>query len=69
MLITRRQFSTLALAFGARPSFGADGAQIDETHRSGIARRKIPAAVGHVAPPEKTLYSGAFGTRDSSVLP
>ena len=66
MQITRRQFSTLALAFGARPSFGADGAQIDETLRSGIERRKIPAAVGMFASGGKTLYSGAFGTRDSS---
>jgi CubicO group peptidase (beta-lactamase class C family) len=66
MRITRRQFTALALAAGARPSFGADAAQVDETLRSGIARRKIPAAVGMFATADKTLYSGAFGTRDSS---
>jgi CubicO group peptidase (beta-lactamase class C family) len=39
---------------------------IDETLRSGIARRKIPCAVAMAADAKKTLYTGAFGTRDSS---
>jgi methyl acetate hydrolase len=42
---------------------------IDETLRTGIARRKIPAAVGMVASGERILYSGAFGTRDTSGVP
>jgi CubicO group peptidase (beta-lactamase class C family) len=49
----------------AAPAKGA----IDETLRSGIAARKIPAAVAMVANANKTLYSGAFGTRDSSGVP
>src|SRR5262245_40065279 len=46
---------------------GNDG--VDETLRSGIARRKIPAVVGMVASPNKTLYVGAFGLRDASGVP
>ena len=44
-------------------------AKVDETLRSGIAQRKIPVAVGMAATGNKTLYSGAFGTRDSSGVP
>jgi CubicO group peptidase (beta-lactamase class C family) len=40
--------------------------QLDETLRSGIARRRIPAAAGAIADRRKTLYSGAFGVRDPS---
>jgi CubicO group peptidase (beta-lactamase class C family) len=47
---------------------GATGG-IDETLRTGIARRKIPAAVGMVASGERILYSSAFGTRDTSGVP
>src|SRR5215475_3615850 len=68
--LNRRQFSELALALGAqaRRIFGASGgsAGIDETLRSGIARRKIPAVVGMAANGHKILYEGAFGVRDSS---
>ena len=46
---------------------GASG--VDEVLRSGIARRKIPAVVGMAASESKTLYAGAFGTRDSSGAP
>jgi len=47
---------------------GAAGetAAIDETLRSGIATRKIPAAVAMVATGNRTLYQGAFGIRDTS---
>lgn len=41
-------------------------ADIDETLRSGIARRKIPAVAAMAADRSKTLYSGAFGIRDDS---
>jgi CubicO group peptidase (beta-lactamase class C family) len=44
-------------------------AKIDETLRSGIARRKIPAAVGMAATESRTLYTGAFGERDSEGTP
>jgi CubicO group peptidase (beta-lactamase class C family) len=42
---------------------------VDEALRSGIARRKIPAAVGAIADRRKTLYAGAFGVRDASGVP
>ena len=44
-------------------------AAVDETLRSGIAQRKIPAAVGMAATRDQILYTGAFGTRDSSGAP
>jgi len=73
MLQTRRQLGRVVL--GAAPALrrlvaaNSGPAKIDETLRDGIARRKIPAAVGMVADRLKTLYSGAFGTRDSSGTP
>jgi methyl acetate hydrolase len=71
--LSRRELSRLALALCARPrslsaAVGASG-KIDETLRSGIAQRKIPAAVSMVASGSKTFYQGAFGTRDSSGVP
>jgi CubicO group peptidase (beta-lactamase class C family) len=67
--INRRFF--LAAASGLKALFGAAGGSgaIDETLRSGIARRKIPAVVGMAASENKTLYAGAFGQRDSSGVP
>ena len=53
------------MAVGAGVAMGAENA-MDEVLRDGIAKRKIPAAVGMVANGSRTLYSGAFGTRDSS---
>ena len=69
--ISRREFGVLAAVAGARAGQGAtNGAsRIDDTLRSGIAQRKIPAAVGMVATDHSILYSGAFGTRDSSGAP
>lgn len=64
--VTRRELGALGLALGTQ----LRGAQsIDETLRSGIARRGIPAAVGMAATGKRTLYEGAFGTRDSSGAP
>jgi CubicO group peptidase (beta-lactamase class C family) len=69
--MNRRQLVTAALCAGVSPgNLWGDAAidspgRIDETLRSGIARRKIPAAVGMVATGSKTLYAGAFGKRDS----
>lgn len=55
---------------GLGPLLAASGGDaIDETLRAGIAKRKIPAVVGMVASRDKTLYSGAFGQRDSSGVP
>ena len=70
--ITRREFGgLLALGVQAGRLQGATSGvdKIDETLRSGIAQRQIPAAVGMVATDSRILYSGAFGTRDSSGVP
>jgi len=62
----------VALGLGARAGrlWGAtsigDPGRIDDTLRSGIARRKIPAAVGMIASENTVLYQGAFGVRDST---
>jgi len=64
--LTRREFGGMALAFGTgAPVLWSATGWIDEVLRSGIARRKIPCAVGMVATPDKITYQGAFGTRDS----
>ena len=71
--MNRREFGVLALALGApaKNLLAATGAaaKIDETLRSGIARRKIPAAVGMVTTDGATTYEGAFGVRDTSGAP
>jgi CubicO group peptidase (beta-lactamase class C family) len=73
-LISRREFGGLVAAAGApakclRGATGGNAAKLDDTLRSGIARRKIPAAVAMAAGDRGILYSGAFGTRDSSGAP
>jgi CubicO group peptidase (beta-lactamase class C family) len=64
MQISRRSF----LAAGGAAAIGlrAAGGPVDETLSGGIARRKVPAVVGMAAGESRTLYAGAFGTRDSS---
>lgn len=68
--MNRRTFATVTLGLGARVRrlWGAAG-DIDETLRSGIARRKVPAVVGMAATERRTLYTGAFGERDSQGPP
>jgi methyl acetate hydrolase len=69
-LLNRREFSSaiLALASSSRQLRANPGtaAAVDATLRSGIERRKIPAAVGMASTSDKILYTGAFGTRDAS---
>ena len=73
-IVTRRQFSAAALAAAASahvPSVLARGARggtssLDETLRSGIAHRGIPAVAAMVARKDALLYQAAFGTRDPS---
>jgi methyl acetate hydrolase len=70
--INRRVF--LAAAGGAATNWSSlfaagDSAGVDQTLRSGIARRRIPAVVGMVGSENKTLYAGAFGKRDASGVP
>ncbi|HWY49336.1 MAG TPA: serine hydrolase domain-containing protein [Bryobacteraceae bacterium] len=64
---TRRQFGSVMLALGAQArKLGASTTRIDETLRSGIARRKIPAVAAMAATATQTFYAGAFGKRDSA---
>jgi len=66
-VIARRAF--LAGAAASVLDARATPEQVDEALRSGVARRKIPAAVGSIADRRKTLYAGAFGVRDPSGIP
>ena len=61
----------LQLAFGAVTQAGRLPAAtgIDEVLRSGIARRKVPAVVAMASTARETLYTGAFGVRDSGGTP
>ncbi len=53
----------------ASPGAAPMGAVLDDTLRNGIARRKIPAVVAMVAGPDRILYMGAFGHRESDGPP
>src|ERR1700704_163009 len=67
--LTRRQLMGGAALLGSQAQrlFGASASTnaIDQTLREGIERRKIPCVTAMVASPDKILYSGAFGKRDS----
>jgi CubicO group peptidase (beta-lactamase class C family) len=71
--ISRRGFVGAVPLLGAQVKsvFGATAgrANVDDTLRSGIAQRKIPAVAAMVANGSSILYEGAFGTRDSSGVP
>jgi methyl acetate hydrolase len=71
--ISRREFGCLTAVLGVQAGRlrGAisSAAKLDDSLRSGIAQRKIPAAVAMAASERSILYSGAFGTRDSSGVP
>jgi CubicO group peptidase (beta-lactamase class C family) len=71
--MNRRQFVGTAVALGILPGklpgAAISAGRIDETLRSGIAHREIPAAVGMAATANQTLYSGAFGRRDAEGTP
>src|SRR3954470_13578434 len=64
--LSRREFSQLALLLGAAAPGLRGGVSIDDTLRSGIARRKIPAVTAVVANAGKITYQGAFGDRDAA---
>ena len=62
--MNRREF--LGAGLGVASALAAPrNATIDETLREGMAKRKIPAAVGMAASGGRTLYAGAFGKRDA----
>jgi CubicO group peptidase (beta-lactamase class C family) len=64
---TRREFGAAMLALGGPARrLRASAVSIDETLRTGIARRKIPAVAAMAATATQTFYSGAFGKRDGS---
>jgi CubicO group peptidase (beta-lactamase class C family) len=68
--IDRRTFLAACGAAASAPWASARGtSDVDETLRSGIARRRIPCVVAMAADAKKPLYTGAFGTRDSSGVP
>ena len=73
--MNRREFVTAAAGLGVQSRIlWGDAAiarpdKIDDTLRSGIQRRKIPAAVAMVATGDKSLYAGAFGRRDAEGTP
>jgi methyl acetate hydrolase len=69
MTLSRRELGGILAGLGVRTALGAGSTGqtgMDQVLRDGIARRKIPAVVGMVANGNQVLYSGAFGTRDSS---
>ncbi len=63
--ITRRRFAGLTLALtGARLNLHA-ATTLDTTLEASAKRRGIPACAAMVAGPDRVLYQGAFGFRDS----
>jgi methyl acetate hydrolase len=66
MTLNRRDFSRMALAFGAAARGLRGAASIDDTLRTGIERRHIPAVAAMAATAGKITYQGAFGTRDAA---
>lgn len=63
--ITRREFGGLALLAGARAGNLLGATSLNEALREAVERRRVPAAAAMVATAAKTIYSGAFGKRDS----
>ncbi|HEY1492990.1 MAG TPA: serine hydrolase, partial [Candidatus Solibacter sp.] len=66
--VNRRTFLAAGTGAAARALFAESGdtGVIDGTLRWGVAHRKIPAVVAMAASESKTLYTGAFGSRDST---
>lgn len=65
--LSRREFAgSIALALGTPVGKLFGGAGITPTLLSSMTKRKIPAVVAMVATPDKVIYSGAFGKRDSA---
>lgn len=62
---SRREF-TMGMLAAAAAQAKTDTQLIDQTLKDGIKKRGIPCAVGAAATATETLYTGAFGTRDSS---
>src|ERR1700682_4129915 len=64
---SRREFGGVMLALGSHArKLGASTTTIDQTLRTGIAQRNIPAVAAMAAIATQTFYSGAFGKRDGA---
>lgn len=63
--INRREFGALALAALATRARAAAPDPVGDVVREGAGRRLIPAVAGMVASADKTLWSGAYGKRDT----
>ena len=61
--ITRRSFAALTLAITESRTLHA--ATLDAKLAASVKRHNIPACAAMVAGPDRTLYQGAFGRRDS----
>jgi methyl acetate hydrolase len=61
---TRRDFGAIALALGARAPLLRAAPSLDDTLRTGIERRKIPAVAAMIATGDGITYRGAFGKGD-----
>src|SRR5690242_1878585 len=64
--IHRRQFSTLALSLFAPSRKTVASPALNLVLRQSATTRKIPAVAAIVATPDRVLWSGAFGTRDTA---
>src|SRR5581483_9522915 len=65
-VIHRRQFSTLALSLLAPARKTLAAPTLNDALRASATTRKIPAVSAMVATPDRVVWSGAFGTRDSA---
>src|SRR5271170_1769224 len=63
--LSRREFHGAVVAACAGAESVLASSMFDDTLRSAVKRRKIPAAVAMVATEDKIKYTGAFGTRDA----
>src|SRR5438128_2698440 len=65
-LIDRRRFGRLAIALGVGARKLPGSVKLDDTMRTAVTRRKLPAAVAMAATADKIIYEGAYGKRDST---
>lgn len=68
-VFTRRDFHAVLIGSSAGLLRLSAKPSADSELRNAVARHKIPAAVGMFASADKTLYAGAFGTRDAGGPP
>ena len=64
--IHRRKFGSLALSLFAPAGKALSQAALNDSLRNSATARKIPAVAAMLATPDRVVWSGAFGTRDSA---